>query len=75
MTREEATAQAEALQKAHPEAKWLATRRGDEWAVARIDLAPGTDTTVGTTAVPDPPPRADPYSQQEWVASNYGFLG
>jgi len=72
MTREEATARAEELQKAHPEATWLATRRGGEWVVARIDLAPRTGSTVGTAAVPDSPPRTDPYSQQAWVANNYG---
>lgn len=76
MTHEEATAQAEALQRAHPEAKWLATRRADGWAVARIDVPAKTNAPTGTTSTPEPtPPREDPYSALERVTRNYGFMG
>jgi hypothetical protein len=68
MTRDEATARAEALQTAHPEAKWLATRRDDGWAVVRIDVQPGTNEPTGTTLKPEPAaPRDDPYSELDRV--------
>jgi hypothetical protein len=76
MTREEAIARAEALQTAHPEAKWLATRSDDGWAVARIDLPARTNEPTGTTSTPEPTaPREDPYSALERVTRNYGFMG
>jgi hypothetical protein len=71
MTREEAIAEAERRRIAEPEATWIATRRGSEWAVARIGLAPHGHT--GTATKPPPPaPRDDPHSPIEratWFAA------
>jgi len=76
MTRDEAIAQAEALQRAHPEAKWVATHRDDGWFIARIGLSPGTNEATGTTLKPEPlAPRDDPYSALDRVTRNYGLPG
>jgi len=76
MDRDAAIAEAGGLRQAHPEDTWVATRRGEERAVARIDLAP---ESVGDTAtsIQSPPvaPRDAPYSEQERVIRNFAIPG
>jgi len=71
MTREQALAEVERRRISNPEATWIATQRGSEWAVARIGLAP--DKQTGTATKPPPePPRDDPHSPIErasWFAA------
>jgi hypothetical protein len=76
MTRDEALAEAQRRQRAYPEAKWLATREGDGWTVARINLAPVTVEPTATATTPPPTaPRDDPYSPLENVTRMFGGLG
>jgi hypothetical protein len=76
MTRDEAKAEAEQRQLLHPEAKWIATQQGSEWAVARIGVAPTMMEQTGTATKPPPaPPRDDPYSQLERLTRVIGAGG
>jgi hypothetical protein len=76
MTSDEAKAEAERRQQAHPEAKWVATQRGSEWTVARIGLVPTTIEQVGTGTKPPPiAPREAPYSQRELLTRMLGSGG
>jgi hypothetical protein len=74
MTREEAIAEVERLRASHPDATWVATRRGDDWIVARIGLVP-TKPTGTATKPPPAAPRDDPHSSLEraaWFAGTGG---
>ena len=76
MTRDEATAEAERRQHLHPDAKWVATQRGNQWTIARIGLTPTTIKQTGTaTKAPPVAPRDDPYSQLEIVTRKFGTTG
>jgi hypothetical protein len=76
MTHDEALAEAERRQRLHPDAKWIATRRGNAWVVARIGLAPTTIKQIGTATKPPPAaPRDDPYSSLEHVTRMFGSIG
>jgi hypothetical protein len=73
VTHDEAMAEAKRQQQLHPDAKWIATRQGTEWTVARIALAPNTNEQTRTATKPPPnAPRDDPYSQLENITRNYG---
>jgi hypothetical protein len=55
--------------------RWVPTKRGEEWAVAKIGLPPQKDTVAELRAderppTPDAPPNAD--AVKNWV---YGGLG
>jgi hypothetical protein len=74
MTRDEATIEAERRQRVHPDAKWIATRRGEEWIVARIGLAPASTQPLSTALTPPPPaPREDPQSQLQRLIQQVGL--
>jgi len=76
MTRDEAAAEAERRQHLHPDAKWIATQRGNEWVLARIAVAPTTIKQTGTATKPPPAaPRDDPYSPLEQVTRMFGSTG
>jgi hypothetical protein len=67
MTHEEAIAEAAQRRVFEPGVTWIVTRRGSEWAVARVGLAP---TSATGTAIKPPPaaPRDDPHSPIERAA-------
>ena len=76
MTREQATPEAARKRRAHPDAKWIATRRGAVWAVARIGVSPGSTEPTGTATKPPPPtPHEAPQSQRERLITLYGTGG
>jgi hypothetical protein len=67
MTYEDAIAEVARRRVSEPEVTWIATRRGSEWTVARIGLAPNKQT--GTATKPPPvAPRDDPHSPIERAA-------
>lgn len=72
MTRDEAMAEAKRRQASDREATWIAAERGSEWTVARIGVAPATET--GTATKPPPvAPHEDPHSPLEraaWIAGS-----
>jgi hypothetical protein len=73
MTRDEAIAQARRRQAAHPDAKWVATRRHEEWVVARIGLKPAPNGPTGTAIKPPPPtPHEAPQSELQRVVTQFG---
>ncbi len=73
MTHDEALAEVHRRQDLHPGAKWVAVRRGSEWTVASIGLAPSVIRQTGTATKPPPiAPRDEPYSMLERVTRLYG---
>lgn len=73
MTRNEAAAEAQRQQAAHPDAKWIATQRNGEWVVARIGLEPAPGAT-GTAIKPPPPtPHETPQSEIQRVVTQFGI--
>jgi hypothetical protein len=76
VTRDEAIAEAKRQQHRHPDAKWVATQRNGEWALARIGLAPSTVTPTATATEPPPvTPRDDPQSPLQRVTTLFGSPG
>jgi hypothetical protein len=76
VTREEAAIEAERKQRAEPDAKWIATPRGDEWIVARIGVAPNDGEPAATATKPPPPtPHDAPQSPLERVVTQFGAGG
>jgi hypothetical protein len=76
MTRDQAVAGAQRRQASHPEAKWVAARRGGEWVLARIGLEPDPIRASGTT-VQAPPlaPHDASQSELQRVVTQYGSGG
>jgi hypothetical protein len=74
VTHEEAIAEVERRRVSDPDATWVATRRGDQWTVARIAVP--TIKPTGTATKPPPAaPRDDPHSPAEraaWFAGGGG---
>jgi hypothetical protein len=76
MTRTEAIAEAKRKQRSHPDAKWIATQRGEEWAVARIGFSPSRIKPTATATKPPPAtPQDDPQSPLQRVTTLYGSSG
>ena len=74
MTRDEALAEVERLQREHPDrdrAHWLPQQMGDAWRVVRV---PSLNRPTGTTTEsrPRPPHPDDPRPR---VDPNWGFYG
>jgi hypothetical protein len=76
MTRDEAITEAERRQREDPDAKWLATQRGDEWIVARVGLGTTPIKPTGT-AVQAPPlaPHDVPQSDLQRITTQFGSPG
>jgi hypothetical protein len=60
MTHDEAMATAKRRQALDPDVTWIAARRGGEWTVARVGMAPPTKPTGTATKPPPVGPRDDP---------------
>jgi hypothetical protein len=76
MTHEQAMAEVERRQRSDPAAKWIATKQGEEWAVARIGVQPSTVHPTATTIKPPPAtPHDDPQSALQRVANQFGAFG
>jgi hypothetical protein len=66
MTEAEARAYCDRLAAEHPDRHthtWVATRRGEEWVVAKIGVPPPAKTTPETRADERPPTPEDPQSE------------
>jgi len=74
MTRDEAIAEAQRRQSAHPDAKWIATERNGEWIVASIGLQPAPGPT-GMAIKPPPAPQGAPQSELQRVVTQFGIGG
>jgi hypothetical protein len=60
----------------HPDAKWVATKKENEWTVASINVTPTAIKQTGTaTKSPPVAPRDDPYSELEMVTRRFGTTG
>jgi hypothetical protein len=62
MTEAEARALCKRLAAEHPDRRthqWVATRRGDEWAVAKIDVPPVEDAPRTEVRADERPPTPD----------------
>ncbi len=76
MTEQEARDRCAQLAEEHPDRfthRWVATKRGDKWAVAKIGLPPANqDGTPAIRADEKPPTPDDPRTSQPWYNPSSG---